>query len=275
MTVKVYYDRSQKEYHLIDVDREQILRSWPPGPDSRQEATEAALAINDPQAHAAALHLTGTVFPDRPDLHSRIWRAADIVADRDVFEPFHINDGPHTIARVKSQSAAGIHTGRRYAVSVHTTADGKLYTCDCRDYSGSADRGPGAPKHRHQPLCKHVIAVKMHLLLRRPFEPDEAGSTYTPRQRQDHTASRATYHGINPIRRDRESDADFEARMQREIDEKRDRMRAYAHNQAMDEQRRRHAPRATAEQHAAAKAQMAREKAEAAVDRANADLFAE
>ncbi len=273
MTARLYYDRSQKEYHLIDIDNEQILQSWPPGPDNRQEATEAMLQHNDARAYAAAFYLVRDLFRDRPDLHGRIWRACEIVADGDVMEPYHINDEPHTIARVKSQSAAGIHTGRRYAVKVHQTTDGKLYTCDCIDFTGTAERGPGAPRHRHQPLCKHIIAVKLHKILMRPFHADEASSTYTPRQRRDHAANRAQYYGIDAIRRDRESDADFEARMAREIDEKRARMRAYAHNQAMDAERRRHAPQATAAQRAAAQAQLAREKAE--IDSINAELYAD
>lgn len=111
----------------------------------------------DPRAYAIAYYLRHDVLARYRSLHALIWEAAELVAQRAIFEPYECDD-IGTLARIPRILPPPTMHGRLEAVSA------RACTCDLHFY-GNAPRVDG------QPLCTHLIAYKMHKILKRPLTP--------------------------------------------------------------------------------------------------------
>lgn len=221
MTATATYNRKMKQWEVTANGR--LLSAHPAG---QQEAEQAAIQHNDPVIYGLAFYLAHDLFRGYPELNGRLWRAAEIVINGDVREPYHFNESRYTISRVKKTDPApyemtGNHS-RHYFIN---RSDSGLYSCDCYDYINDH-----APRIQGQKLCKHILAVKLMKLAERPFgawpekeldERDQWLADY--RKRQEENGQRLTAE-----------------EMERQLAEKRENMRRWRHNRAMQEAQRLH-----------------------------------
>lgn len=215
----IHYNRKSRRWCAV-TGNGALISQHPPGKDGRQAAEQAAIKHDDPEIYALAFCLVADLFSDRcQDLHGRIWRGAAIAAAGDVREPYRI-DEPATIARVKASSAETHHQNRHYIITRHQSR----YYCDCTDFAN--DHAPELNGHK---LCKHILAVKLMKLAKRPFPTwpdtqDERDKWLADhRQRQQANGQRLT-----------------EAEMARQLEEKRQNIQRWHHNRAMQERQRQH-----------------------------------
>jgi predicted nucleic acid-binding Zn finger protein len=116
----------------------------------------------DPELDQLVAHYIDTVYRHRPELHSRIRRAAGLVAAGAV-SPASCKfnaDLYGTIGRVLSSQGAELYVIQR---------NGEEIVCTCPDFQFEF-----SPRLGEQRFCKHIIAVKFARLLGRlPEPPDE------------------------------------------------------------------------------------------------------
>ena len=141
------YNRSKKTYQVIAPWGE-IVTEFPSGPQGKQAAELEAIRQDNPKAYQAAAHLRFYTFNAYPMTHSRIWKAARIVANGDVYKAHPLSQyNTREAYHVKSQSEQ-----RFYEV----TRPDDFYTCTCPDFDEFH-----APTIGGQKLCKHIFAVKI------------------------------------------------------------------------------------------------------------------
>ena len=153
----IHYNYKGREYE-VSAETGALIAAYPSGDAGKQAAAEAALLHDDPHAHAAAFYLVHDLFRRRHDLHGRIWKAARLVADGQLFAPHPLATRMHLAAH------AAASDGRFYPIREYTDDSG--WSCDCHDCMFHH-----APHLKNQMLCKHIIAAKIHRIIKRPLPP--------------------------------------------------------------------------------------------------------
>lgn len=216
MTATATYNRKTKAWEVTANGR--FLSTHPAGKQGQQEAEQAAIKHNDPEIYGLTFYLAHDLFRDYPELNGRLWRAAEIVINGDVRQPYHI-DSRATVARVKSQNPKPFEEGKHHTID-RPDPNGRYY-CSCYDFTDNEK----CPDVQGQKLCKHIIAVKLMKLAKRPFiawpekkldERDQWLADY--RKQQEENGKRLT-----------------EAEMERQLAEKRENMRRWRRNREMQE----------------------------------------
>ena len=144
--IDITYDRRERQYNWTDPDSGETFTA-PAGAANKHELFKTAVAMLDPDLHAAAeawlLH--------EPHLERAIWRGVELVAAGAVAPSD--DEGGDLLALVASSDAYG-----RYAVQ---RVDGWT-TCQCPHFTDHA-----APlSNDGQRVCKHIAAVTLHQLAR-------------------------------------------------------------------------------------------------------------
>lgn len=216
MTAKATYSRKSKEWQVVSDDC--ILNRFPSGKENAELAMIAAIRFNDPEVYALAFYLANDLFRDHPDVNGRLWRAAEIVINGDVKEPYHI-DGRSTVSRVRSQNPKPHEHGKHHRID-RPEPNGR-YFCSCYDHQDN-DKCPAI---HGQKLCKHILAVKLMKLAERPLiawptpQLDERDQWLADfRKRQEESGQRLT-----------------NEEMERQLEEKRENMRRWRFNREMQE----------------------------------------
>ena len=137
MLPQISYQRSAREYHVIDTDTGEIVETFPAG--MKDLATRHAISYADPRL---ARIIKQEILINHPYLESRAWKAAAYVVE-DKVTP--MPNGPY-LAVVEGKDLYQI-----------TRADG-LTHCNCFDYVGF-----GAPLvgTNGQRVCKHILATQL------------------------------------------------------------------------------------------------------------------
>lgn len=151
----VVYDRKDKEYR-ISFDGV-VYASFPSGQEGASAAGQTAIQHDDPQVYAAAFYLANDLFRTRPEIQKRVWKAALAIIQSRVFAAHPLCYQSNITAHVAAQNKEGFYTVKRFD---------NHYTCECFDYINYT-----APKAETQPLCKHILAIKLHKIIDRPLPP--------------------------------------------------------------------------------------------------------
>lgn len=151
------YDRNVKEWQISSQDG--FYKAFPAGTEGKRAAVQAGIQHDDPQLYAAAFYLAADLFRHHPAVQSRVWNAAlGIISGR--YFAGHPLAGGSTAAHV----AASSNDGRFHTIRKLPSRQGMFYDCSCPDFVFS-----GAPVVSGQPLCKHILAVKLHKITQRPL----------------------------------------------------------------------------------------------------------
>jgi hypothetical protein len=140
----VNYNRSAKVYQVITPDGE-IIAEFNSGPENKMQAEAVAVQLDAADIHQAAAHIAD-IFRNRPDVLPRVWKAARIAADCQVYEAHPL--AHNTAYHVGSQG----QPGQFYAVK----QAGNRYECDCDDCNFDH-----APIVEGQKICKHIMSIKI------------------------------------------------------------------------------------------------------------------
>lgn len=142
----VQFNRSAREYQIVDSTTGALLGAYPSGPAGRPAAERHALSMDAPDVSAALQQFEAQYRAYLPALKLRPLHGAQIAATPDSIRP---NGGPNSFY-VRSQSRPGIV----YSVTPPH--------CECSDYENARDGlRHSAPAVHGAPMCKHVIALKL------------------------------------------------------------------------------------------------------------------
>jgi hypothetical protein len=131
----IEYDRSGREYQVIDLESGEITEKFPS--KAKGEAFRFAVELFEPPLFAAAMRM----IDKYPYMERVVWRAVELVINNAV-EVFDVPQG-NVIAMVESSDGMG-----RYAIA-HD------YSCQCEHFTSFA--APMTDSGRV--VCKHVGAT--------------------------------------------------------------------------------------------------------------------
>lgn len=148
------YNRSGKRWQVIAPTGE-IINEFPAGEQGKRAASMEAIRYADPVGYRQAVDFRSNIFLSYPMTWPRIWKAARIVADGQVFEA-------HPLSPNAGQEAYHVHS-QSEAIFYTVTSNDKFYSCTCPDFDEFH-----APTVSGQKLCKHIFAVKIMKGINRP-----------------------------------------------------------------------------------------------------------
>lgn len=146
MTIKIDYDRKERQYNWIDPDSGEMF-AFPSG--QKHEAFKFAVSMLEPDLHTAA----ALIIQDTPQIERIVWKAVELVVNGSVDVYDTAQNG--IIAMVASSDQYG-----RYAIQ--ETDYG--HTCNCISFTDYPQYDQLGNVH-----CKHTLAVKLHGVARSEF----------------------------------------------------------------------------------------------------------